>query len=47
LINLQVLVEEGTISPEDLSLFRYVDSPQAAWQHICDFYKLPVQASAS
>jgi uncharacterized protein (TIGR00730 family) len=47
LINLQVLVEEGTISPEDLSLFRYVDSPQAAWQHICDFYKLPVQASPS
>ena len=40
LINLQVLVDEGTISPDDLKLFAYVDSPQAAWNHICDFYKL-------
>jgi predicted Rossmann-fold nucleotide-binding protein len=38
-----VLVDEGTISPEDLALFRYVDTPQAAWQHICDFYKLPIE----
>ncbi len=36
-----VLVEDGTISPEDLDLFVYVDSPQVAWQHICDFYNLP------
>ena len=36
-----VLVEDGTISPEDLELFAYVDTPEAAWQHICDFYKLP------
>jgi uncharacterized protein (TIGR00730 family) len=40
LFDLQVLVDEGTISPEDLQLFAYVDSPEAAWQHICDFYKL-------
>ena len=45
LINLQVLVDEGTISPDDLALFVYVDTPQDAWQHICNFYKLPLDAS--
>jgi predicted Rossmann-fold nucleotide-binding protein len=35
-----VLVEEGTISKEDLQLFRYVDTPEAAWREICDFYQL-------
>ena len=47
LINLQVLVDEGTISPDDLQLFVYVDSPHEAWQHICDFYKLPLDTPAS
>ena len=45
LIDLQVLVDEGTISPEDLTLFEFVDSPQQAWQLICDFYKLPLETS--
>jgi uncharacterized protein (TIGR00730 family) len=40
LVNMNVLVQEGTISPEDLSLFHYVDTPEAAWQVICDFYAL-------
>ncbi len=40
LINLDVLVEEGAISPEDLELFQYVDDPQVAWQHIVKFYDL-------
>lgn len=40
LINLDVLVEEGAISPEDLKLFQYVDDPQTAWQHIVKFYDL-------
>jgi uncharacterized protein (TIGR00730 family) len=40
LINLDVLVEEGTISPEDLNLFKYVDDPQTAWEHILRFYSL-------
>jgi uncharacterized protein (TIGR00730 family) len=40
LINLDVLVEEGTISPEDLNLFKYVDDPQTAWEHILRFYDL-------
>jgi uncharacterized protein (TIGR00730 family) len=40
LINLDVLVEEGTISPEDLDLFKYVDDSQTAWEHILRFYDL-------
>jgi uncharacterized protein (TIGR00730 family) len=42
LINMDVLVQEGTISAEDLKLFHYVDTPEAAWQVICDFYQLKV-----
>ncbi len=42
LINLEVLVEEGTISPEDLDLFQYVDDPKVAWEAIVKFYQLPV-----
>lgn len=41
LINFEVLVEEGAISPEDLDLFVFVDEPQAAWDHIMKFYDLP------
>ena len=41
LINLDVLVEEGMIAPEDLQLFQYVDDPQAAWDYIMRFYDLP------
>ncbi len=40
LINLDLLVEEGTISPEDLRLFSYVDTPEDAWKVIHDFYGL-------
>ena len=40
LFNLQALVDDGTISAEDLNLFTYVDDPQQAWQRICDFYNL-------
>lgn len=40
LINFDVLVEEGAISPEDLQLFQYADDPQVAWEAIKGFYKL-------
>lgn len=40
LVNMDVLVEEGTISPEDLKLFSYVDTPQEAWEAIRVFYAL-------
>jgi uncharacterized protein (TIGR00730 family) len=40
LLNLDVMLEEGAISPEDLKLFHYVDEPQAAWDVIQKFYGL-------
>ena len=42
LINMDVLVEEGAISPEDLNLLHYTDDPQDAWDMIRNFYGLPV-----
>jgi uncharacterized protein (TIGR00730 family) len=39
--NFELLVQEGMISPQDLSLFHFVDTPQAAWKIITDFYQLP------
>jgi predicted Rossmann-fold nucleotide-binding protein len=42
LINMDLLVEQGMISANDLNLFRYVDTPEAAWQAICEFYQLKV-----
>lgn len=36
--NLDYLAETGMISPEDLDLFTYVDTPQEAWNAIRDFY---------
>ena len=40
LFNFDLLVEEGMISPEDLQLFHFVDTPEAAWRIIQDFYQL-------
>jgi uncharacterized protein (TIGR00730 family) len=45
LINFDVLVEEGAISPEDVKLFSYVDDPQVAWDAIKKFYNLAGQTS--
>jgi uncharacterized protein (TIGR00730 family) len=41
LINFDVLIEEGTISPQDTGLFTITDDPHEAWDAIKDFYKLP------
>ena len=40
LLNFDVLIEEGAISPEDLDLLTYVDDPQDAWDTIKSFYEL-------
>ena len=40
LFNIEVMVEEGVISEEDLNLFKYVDSVEEAWQFIRSFYEL-------
>lgn len=41
IVDFNAMVEEGTISPEDLMLFQYVDTAEEAWQVIQDFYKVP------
>ena len=43
LLNFDVLVEEGAISPEDLDLITYVDDPQDAWDAIRKFYGLTTE----
>lgn len=40
LINFEALVDEGMISPEDVHLFKYVDTPEDAWHAIEKFYEL-------
>lgn len=45
LINFDMLSEEGLISPEDLELIQYVDTPEQAWQIIYDFYQLGATSS--
>jgi uncharacterized protein (TIGR00730 family) len=41
LINLDVMLEDGTISPQDMDLIQYTDDPEEAWQMIRTFYDLP------
>ena len=40
LVDFDFLVEEGVISPQDLQLFKYADTAEAAWEHIKGFYRL-------
>jgi uncharacterized protein (TIGR00730 family) len=40
LVNFDFLVEEGVVSPQDLDLFKYADTPEAAWDAIREFYRL-------
>jgi len=37
-VNFEALVEEGTISPNDLELFRFVETAEQAWDHVCAYY---------
>ncbi|MEZ5841664.1 MAG: TIGR00730 family Rossman fold protein [Hyphomicrobiales bacterium] len=39
-LNLEALVDEGTISPEDLELFTYVESAEEGWAEVAEFYEL-------
>jgi uncharacterized protein (TIGR00730 family) len=40
LINFDFLVEEAVVSPQDLDLFHYADTPEEAWELIRQFYRL-------
>ncbi|MFN3389252.1 MAG: LOG family protein [Allosphingosinicella sp.] len=35
-VNFEALVEEGVISERDLKLFRFVETAEEAWRHLCD-----------
>jgi hypothetical protein len=37
-VNFEALVEEGVVSPQDLDLFRYVETAEEAWAHVRDHY---------
>ncbi len=38
IINFDRMVEEGVISPEDLDIFSFVETPEEAWRQISEFY---------
>jgi len=40
IINFDALVEEGTISPEDIELFKYVETAEEAWEMISRSYNV-------
>ena len=37
-VNFEALVEEGVISERDLGLFKFVETAEEAWAHICETY---------
>jgi len=37
-INFEALVEEGTIAPDDLALFTFVETAEEAWAQVCGHY---------
>ncbi|HWH22078.1 MAG TPA: LOG family protein [Allosphingosinicella sp.] len=37
-VNFEALVDEGVISPDDLKLFKFVETAEEAWAHVCDHY---------
>ncbi len=40
IINFEALVEEGTVSPEDIELFKYVETAEEAWEIISRIYNV-------
>ncbi len=40
LINFELLIEEGVISPDDMALFQFADDAQTAWDMVKGFYRL-------
>ena len=37
-VNIPFLAEQGLISPEDLDLFKMVDTADEAWAHVSEFW---------
>ena len=40
IINFEALAEEGTISPEDIKLFQFVETAEQGWEIIRKYYEL-------
>jgi uncharacterized protein (TIGR00730 family) len=38
IVNFDEMVAEGTISPDDLDIFTFVETADEAWDHVCEFY---------
>lgn len=41
IIDFDALIEEGAIDPDDLRLFRFVETAAEAWERIANFYAVP------
>ncbi|HEX5183276.1 MAG TPA: LOG family protein [Allosphingosinicella sp.] len=37
-VNFEALMEEGVVAPDDLKLFRFVETAEEAWDHVCAHY---------
>ena len=37
-VDFDALVEEGVISPDDLNLFKFVETAEEAWREVCAYY---------
>jgi uncharacterized protein (TIGR00730 family) len=37
-VNFEALVDEGVIAPQDLELFKFVETAEEAWDHVCQFW---------
>ena len=37
-VNFEALVEEGVIAAKDLELFKFVETADEAWAHVCSYY---------
>ena len=46
-INFEALVEEGVIADKDLDLFKFVETAEEAWDHVCGYYGHPEEVMAA
>jgi len=46
-VNWQALADYGVINPQDLELFRFVETAEEAWKIVCDYYAVEAQRSAA
>ena len=47
LVNFEVFIEAGMISPDDVNLFQYVETAEEAWKIICEHYALEAPSTGA